>query len=374
MKQLLQRISGELRTISDKGLSRRLVLPCGTDLSSNDFLCLANDQRLRDAFSKGIQLEGVGSTGSRLLRGERSAFQDVEAQFAGWKGTERSLYFSSGYQANVGVFQTFPVEGDLIFSDELNHASIIDGMRLSRADRVIFPHRDVKKLRQLISSANCSGQKFLVTESLFSMDGDIAPLDEYAQLCRETNTALIVDEAHAVGAYGPDGSGLISEFGIENDVFVSINTAGKALGVSGAFVAGDQLTIEYLINKCRSFIFSTAPPPAVAYALNEAINIIRSSPELRQKLHSIAQYFNQQMVQNGYPGRETATQIIPVLIGESASAVAAAERLQSEGFDVRAIRPPTVAEGTSRLRVSLNAGLSEVEIDWFVECLQRSLK
>ena len=146
------------------------------------------------------------------------------------------------------------------------------------------------------------------------------------------------------------------------------------MGVSGAFVAGDQLTIEYLINKCRSFIFSTAPPPAVAYALNEAISIIRSSPELRQKLHSIAQYFNQRMVQNGYPGRETATQIIPILIGDSDAAVAAAERLQAEGFDVRAIRPPTVAEGTARLRVSLNAGLSEDEIDRFVECLQRSLK
>ncbi len=242
---LTQRIQSKLKEIESTGLTRKLVSPRGIDLSSNDFLCLANDKRIKKALIESVKIGGVGSTASRLLRGERDSFRKVEAKFAEWKRTERSLYFATGYQANIGVLQTFLEPEDVVFSDELNHASLIDGMRLSKCRKMVFRHLDFEQIQRLLNKTECKGQKFLVTESLFSMDGDIAPLDKYAKICRETNTNLIVDEAHAVGIYGARGSGLIEEFGIENDVFLSVNTAGKALGVSGAFVAGSEIAIEY---------------------------------------------------------------------------------------------------------------------------------
>ena len=236
----------------------------------------------------------------------------------------------------------------LFFSDELNHASLIDGIRLSKCEKIIFKHFDVEQVEKLLTETKCKGQKFLVTESLFSMDGDIAPLQQYAEICQRTNTTLIVDEAHSVGLYGKRGSGLIEKLGIENDVFLSINTVGKSLGVSGAFVAGSNLTIEYLINKCRSFIFSTAPVPAIADAIKTAIEIIEIEKERRDKLHKLSQIFCRLLVENGFDAPADETQIIPIIIGDSEKAVKIAEAMQSKGFDVRAIRPPTVAEGTSR--------------------------
>lgn len=199
--------------------------------------------------------EGCGSTGSRLLRGERESFTAVESAFATFKGCARSLYFSSGYMANLAVLTTFPEAGDAVYSDERNHASLIDGVRLSRARCIVFPHNDVGTLARLLKQEIGQAQKFVVTESLFSMDGDMAPLADYAALCRSTGAALIVDEAHAVGIYGERGSGLIEASGIDRDVFVSVNTAGKALGVSGAFVAGPAWAIDYLIQRARTFIF-----------------------------------------------------------------------------------------------------------------------
>lgn len=371
---LLDRIKDQLNEIETNGLRRKLASPKGIDLSSNDYLGLANDERLKNALIEGVKRGGVGSTGSRLLRGERNVFREVENGFAKWKGTESSLYFATGYQANIGLMQTFLESEDIVFSDELNHASLIDGIRLSKCQKVIFQHLNVEHLENLLDETQCKGQKFLVTESLFSMDGDIAPLKKYAEVCQKTNTNLIVDEAHSVGLYGTKGSGLIEEFGIKKDVFLSVNTAGKALGVSGAFVAGSNMAIEYMINKCRSFIFSTAPIPAVANALKISFEIIENEPNRRRKLQSLCEFFNQLLVENGFHSPKDKTQIVPIIIGESDKAMAIAEKMQKEGFDVRAIRPPTVAEGTSRLRISLNVSLTEEKLADFVKRLKQEAK
>ncbi|MGC2235972.1 MAG: 8-amino-7-oxononanoate synthase [Pyrinomonadaceae bacterium] len=373
-ENLPDRIFERLSEIEAKGLKRRLASPKGIDLSSNDYLALASDERLKNAMIEGVRREGVGSTGSRLLRGERDSFAEVERQFAAWKNAERALYFNSGYQANIGILQTFLEETDIVFSDEFNHASLIDGIRLSRARKIIFRHLDIENLENLLRETVCEGQKFLVTESLFSMDGDIAPLDKYAAICRETNTNLIVDDAHAVGVYGEKGSGLIEEFALENQVFLSVNTAGKALGVAGAFVAGESFAIEYLIQKARSFIFSTAPVPAVADALKTSIEIAEKEPERRERLLSLSRFLREKLNENGIFVPMDNSQIIAIIVGESAKAVKIAGNLQSKGFDVRAIRPPTVPENTSRLRVSLNAGLTEEILEDFVFALKEELK
>lgn len=370
---LRTRIFERLLRIEQKGLKRKLVSPQGIDLSSNDYLGLAKDERLKNAMIEAVRREGVGSTGSRLLRGERDSFYEVEKQFAAWKSAERSLYFNSGYQANIGVLQTFPEETDVVFSDEFNHASLIDGIRLSKARKVIFRHLDFENLKKLLREMPVGGHKFLVTESLFSMDGDIAPLGKYAALCRETNTNLIVDEAHAVGVYGKKGSGLIEEFGIEDQVFLSINTAGKALGTSGAFVAGSAWAIEYLIQKARAFIFSTAPVPAVADALKTAIEIAENEPERRERLLHLSKFLREKLNENGIFVPSDNSQIVPVMITESAKAVKIAENLQAKNFDVRAIRPPTVPENTSRLRVSLNTNLTEEILEKFAAVLKEEL-
>ena len=367
------RIKEQLAEIEAKNLTRKLVLPGGIDLSSNDYLGLARDERLKNALIEGIKREGIGSTGSRLLRGERDCFRQVEKQFAGWKNAESSLYFSTGYQANIGVLQAFLEKDDVIFSDKSNHASLIDGMRLSKCRKLIFPHLDVSEIEKLLKETDCKGQKFLVTESLFSMDGDIAPLKKYAEICRKTKTNLIIDEAHAVGIFGEKGSGLIEQFGIEKDVFLSINTAGKGLGAAGAFVAGSNLAIEYLINKCRSFIFSTAPIPSIADALKTAIEIIEKEKERRAKLQNLCGFFGELLAENGFEAPKDKTQIVPIIIGDGEKSVKIAESLQTKGFDIRAIRPPTVAEGSSRLRVSLNVNLTKDVLSDFVRALKKNL-
>ena len=295
---------------------------------------------------------GAGSTGSRLLRGERDCFTALEQRFAKFKGTDRSLYFSSGYLANLAVLTTFPEAGDTIFSDERNHASLIDGARLSRAGRVVFPHNSPGT----IPADTVPDSSFLVTESVFSMDGDLAPLEHYKKL----PAALIVDEAHAVGIYGERGQGLAE------DVFVSINPAGKALGVAGAFVAGPSWAIVYLEQRARPFIFSTAAPPAVAAALDASLDVIADEPERRQRVHELARYLRAQLTAAGVPVPDCDSPIIPIIVGENDRAVAVAAALQRAGFDVRAIRPPTVPAGTARLRISVNAGLSEEILDDFV--------
>lgn len=348
-----------LAELDHAALRRRLRTPTGIDLSSNDYLGLASHPAIKERMSNAVMLEGCGSTGSRLLRGHRDCFSQIEMRFARWKGTDASLYFGSGYLANIAVLSTFPEEGDVIFSDELNHASLIDGIRLSRARCVVFDHKNIDEVSRLIERQNGTGQKFLVTESLFSMDGDEGPLVDYAALCRATGTALIIDEAHAVGIYGQNGSGLIEETGIDDDVFVSINTAGKALGVSGAYVAGSKWAIDCLVQRARPFIFSTAPPPAIAAAIDAALDCLEGEPQRRSTLIETSVILRDLLNNEGVPIGPGLSQIIPVIIGDSEQTLLVAESLQMQGFDVRAIRPPSVPSGTSRLRISVNINLTK---------------
>ena len=357
VESLEQRVGQRLRAIRDGQLQRTLAPPAGIDFSSNDYLGLASHPRLKQAMTQAIEHGGVGSTGSRLLRGDRDAFTDVERSFAAFKGTERALYFSSGYLANLAVLTTLPERGDVIFSDERNHASLIDGIRLSAAERVVFPHNDVEALARALSARPAGGQAFVVTESLFSMDGDLAPLADYAALCRSTGAALIVDEAHAVGCYGERGSGLIEACGIERDVCVSINTAGKALGVSGAFVAGPAWAIDYLVQRARPFIFSTAPPPSVAAAIDASLDDRRAGAGAACAAGQPRPACPQGTRRSRRSAAGRRPQIIPIVLGDNDRALLVAGQLQARGFDVRAIRPPSVAPGTARLRISVNADL-----------------
>jgi len=370
-----------MESIRANQLERTLHPPSGIDLSSNDYLGLSSHPRLQQAMADAVFRDGVGSTGSRLLRGHRAVFADVERRFAAFKGTERALYFSSGYLANLAVLTTFAEKGDVIFSDDRNHASLIDACRLSRADRVVFPHNDADAVEQNVrlkadttnnvrlKPAPTSPHRFLVTESLFSMDGDVAPLRRYAEICRNTGATLVVDEAHAVGVYGARGSGLLEELGIDANTCVSINTAGKALGVSGAFVAGPSWAIEYLIQRARPFVFSTAPPPPVAAALSASLDVIAAEPERRLRLATRVARLHDALEAHGLVFPCARSHIVPIVIGDNVRALAAAAALQAHGFDVRAIRPPSVPQGTARLRISINAGLDDDTIDRFASAL-----
>lgn len=366
---LQKRVTGRLSELEAKGARRILKPPAGIDLSSNDYLGLANHRFIKERMAEAVLNGGCGSTASRLLRGHRAGFASIENRFAEFKGTEAALYFGSGYAANLGMLTTFLEPEDVVFSDEMNHASLIDGLRLARARRVIFPHCDVKAVAKLLTENGSNGQRFLVTESLFSMDGDRAPLAEYAEICRSTNCALLVDEAHAVGIYGARGSGLIEEAGIDSEVFLSINTAGKALGVCGAFAAGPGWAIEYLIQRARTFIFSTAPPPALTAALEAALTAISDEPDRRHRLAELTDHLHKILVEKGICPPGSHSQIIPVIIGDNDRAVSVAASLQEQGFDVRAIRPPTVPEGTARLRISVNANLDPDTLSRFAEVL-----
>ena len=370
---LEQRIATRVAALHDARLLRTLAPPRGIDFSSNDYLSLSQHPLLKARMIEGVRREGCGSTGSRLLRGERDSFATLERRFAAFKRAEGALYFSSGYLANLAVMTTFPEAGDAIFSDERNHASLIDGMRLSAGARVVFPHNDVSALARLLDGHR-RGQAFVVVESLFSMDGDVAPLAEYAALCRAAGAALIVDEAHAVGICGARGSGLIEANGIERDVFVSVNTAGKALGVSGAFVAGPSSAIEYLIQRARPFIFSTAPPPAVADALEASLSIVASEPDRRHRLVRLARHLRDRLSASDIPAAPGDSHIIPVIVGGNERALAVAQAMQAHGFDVRAIRPPSVPETTARLRITVNVGLDESTLDRFAARLAVALK
>jgi 8-amino-7-oxononanoate synthase len=367
-----ERIRRHIHELETAGLRRRLQPPAGIDLSSNDYLGLASHSLLKQKMAEAVLDAGCGSTGSRLLRGERPAFAAVESRFAAFKKTESSLYFGSGYSANIGVLGTFIERHDIVLTDSQNHASIVDGIRLSRAKRVKFRHCDIDdlagKLRALSDSPSGT-QKFLVTESLFSMDGDFAPLADYAQLCSETQTVLIVDEAHAVGVYGSNGSGWIEQTNTGSEVFVSVDPAGKALGVSGAFVSGPEWAVDYLIQRARPFMFSTAPPPALAAALDASLTVIKQEPERRRREQELAGFLRGLLAEKGIDIGRSQSQIIPILLGDNDRAKSIADELQREGFDVRAIRPPAVPAGTARLRVSVNALLDESTLQHFVSTL-----
>jgi 8-amino-7-oxononanoate synthase len=378
---LAAELARRLAELADQGLARSLRPAAGVDFSSNDYLGLARDPALRAALLARLAAlpagEPLGAPASRLLRGHTRLHAGLERRLAAWKGTEAALLFASGYQANVGLLTTLLGPRDRALSDALNHASLIDGLRLAGCRRVVFPHLDLAAVEHELARPHPEGRTFLVTESLFSMEGDVAPLDSYAELAARHGAELIVDDAHATGLYGEArGSGLCETFGVERRVTAAVSTLGKAVGLSGAFVAGPRVLVDYLVNRCRAFVFSTAQPPLLLHALDAALDRMAAAPQLRRRALELAERLRCRLAENGALGGERPQgtgPIVPLLVGDNGRAVAAAERLAALGFDVRAIRPPTVPPGTARLRVSVHADHTEAEIDALAAALAGAL-
>jgi 8-amino-7-oxononanoate synthase len=343
------------------------------NLSSNNYLGLASHPSLKAAASAAAQMAGCGSGSSRLIAGSSKLHEQLEARLASFKRSESALLFNSGYTANVGVITSLVGAGDLILSDALNHASIIDGCRLSRATCKIYPHADVAALEALLTSAIQAGHRgktLVVTDSVFSMDGDLAPLREIADLCRRYEALLVVDEAHATGCVGPNGRGLLAELNITYEGTIAVCTLSKALGSFGAFVAGPRVLKEYLINVARNFIFTTALPPPVIAASMAALDVLEQTPSLVERLRENAAFFRQGLQRLGFNTLNSSTHIVPVLVGDSQRALEMAERLFQRGIFAVAIRPPTVPPGSARIRTSVMATHSHADLAYALEVFE----
>ncbi|EAR08741.1 8-amino-7-oxononanoate synthase [Reinekea blandensis] len=339
---------------------------------SNDYLGLAGDDRIAQAMSQAVERYGVGAGASHLIDGHHHEHERLEQELAEFCGREAALVFSTGYMANIGVIQALLTRHDTVIQDRLNHASLIDGGRLSGAKFSRYAHNDSDNLAQQLDRA--SGKKLVVTDGVFSMDGDKAPLDDLASVCRSHDAWLMVDDAHGFGVLGTEGAGLVSEFGLTTeDVPVVIGTLGKAFGTSGAFVAGDQLTIDYLLQYARSYIYTTASPPAVAAATRASLAIVRNSNDRRAHLTALIQKLRAGIQALGLTLMPSETPIQPILIGESHHAMQLSQALKARGILVTAIRPPTVPEGTARLRVTLSAQHSEAQVDTLLNTLESLL-
>jgi 8-amino-7-oxononanoate synthase len=357
-------VEDDLEYLREKSQVRCLGIMGGINLCSNDYLGLATDPQLKEALTAAVARAGlVGSTGSRLLSGNAREWQDLESEFAGFMGSEAALYFGSGYAANAGLLSCILRPGDVVFSDALNHASLIDGMRLSGATKIIYPHRDLEFLeRALREHQDGRGARVIVTESVFSMEGDVAPIGPLAALGQEYDAELVVDEAHAIGVCGPGGRGIAAEQGCEKDVLAIVCTCGKALASAGAFVCGGRALIEYLVNHARTFIFSTAMPAYLAGQIRAAVDLAREADGKRAHLRKIAAALREGLTGADVDCGASTTHIVPVFLGSNEMAMRAAAHLDAKGFAARAIRPPTVPEGTARIRVSLTSKISLEDI------------
>ncbi|MGZ0086043.1 8-amino-7-oxononanoate synthase [Caldibacillus thermoamylovorans] len=338
------------------------------NLASNNYLGLADDQRLIEAGCEAMQRYGAGAGASRLVVGNHPLYERAEAALKQWKKAEAALIFNSGYTANIGVLTALIGRDDLVFSDKLNHASLIDGIRLSKAACFRYRHNDVDQLESLLKQSSPAKQKWIVTDAVFSMDGDLAPLSELVELKRRYRAILIIDEAHSGGVFGPNGEGLLCHFGLEKEEdVIAIGTFSKALGSFGAYVTGEPWLIDYLINSARSFIFTTALPPAVLAANEAAIRIVQSEPERRERLHAFSERFRTKLTQLGFDTGGSETPIVPVIVGPNDQAVAMSGLLQEAGLAAIAIRPPTVPEGTARIRFSITAAMTAEDVDIAVD-------
>lgn len=347
----------ELEELRSRQLHRVLRPPSGLDLTSNDYLGLSRHPDVRQALLDGLSHgEPCGSGGSRLLRGHRPSFDVLEARLAKFSGSQAALVFSNGYAANLGLLSALLKPEDAVFSDASNHASLIDGIRLSGARRFVYPHLDLTALKAALQRHEAGERRWIVTESLFSMDGDIAPLRELAALASQSGAVLIVDEAHAVGLYGKKGSGLCEEVGVRDQVAAVVGTFGKALGLFGAYVGATSTVAEYLVHRARSFVFTTALPPFLLAGVQAALDVVAGEPGRRGRVLELADRLRRRLGELGLDtGSSSKSPIVPVILGESQRTLAVASALQAQGYDVRAIRPPTVPEGTARLRVSVHA-------------------
>lgn len=366
-----KRILAELAELESRAELRQLQMVHGIDFSSNDYLGLATDPRMKQAIAEGVEYAArIASTGSRLLSGQSDSWTLVEQDFAKWVGTEAALYFTSGYAANVGLLSSLLRAEDIVFSDSANHASIIDGIRLSKCKRVIFPHLDLELLKkELQRNASAGGARVIVVESIFSMEGDRAPLADLAYLAETYGAELIVDEAHAIGVCGPNGSGCVAEAGLSSRVLATVHTCGKALASAGAFVCGSDNLRNFLINRARTFIFNTALPPYFASQVSAGVKLAKEADASRARLVQLSEFLRCELRENGFYIASVQSQIVPIVLGLNHAAVQFAEFLKARGFGVRAIRPPTVPEGKARLRISLTAKHSEDILAEFIFAL-----
>jgi 8-amino-7-oxononanoate synthase len=377
-------IHERLQELKELGLYRRMRMISGPQgprvvldgkpvllLCSNNYLGLADHPRVREAAADAAMRWGVGAGASRLVSGTMTVHRRLEERLAAFKSAPSALLFGSGYLANIGVVSALAGTGAVVFSDELNHASIIDGCRLARAETFVYRHGDVEHLAWGMRQAEGRGA-LVVTDSVFSMDGDVAPLEELVELAQRHRVRVAVDEAHGTGCLGPGGRGAVAEAGVEDEVDVVIGTLSKALGSYGAFVACDQAMAQLLVNSARPFIFSTAPPPpAVAGAL-AALELLMEQPRRVDKLQANADVLREELARERFEVSGSTTQIVPIVIGDARQALRVCELAIERGVFAQAIRPPTVPEGTSRLRLAVMASHSKAELREAAQVLGRA--
>lgn len=353
----------DLQKATIKVAGQRLI-----NFASNDYLGLAADPRLAAVAAEACRATGVGRGSSPLVCGRSTVHAELERRLAEFEHAEAALLFPSGFAANAGVVPALADRGDVIFADAKNHASLIDGCRLSRAETHVYRHNDAGHLAELLAThAKNARRSLIVTDTLFSMDGDVAPLAEIAALASQYDAMLLVDEAHATGVFGSTGRGLAEAADIEHDGLIRIGTLSKALGAAGGFVVGPQSLVDYLANRARSYVFSTAQPAATAAAAIIALNLIASEPEPGAQLIAMAADLRQRLQAAGWNTGDSASQIIPIHIGPAADALALSQRLRDAGFWVPAIRPPSVPAGESLLRLSLTVGHTPAMVDALLE-------
>ncbi len=340
---------------------------------SNDYLGLAAHPEVIAALQRGASQYGAGSGAAHLVIGHSTAHHALEEELADFTGRPRALLFSTGYMANIGILSALLGRGDTLFEDRLNHASLIDGGILSRARLKRYPHADVAQLATQL--ANAQGEKLIVTDGIFSMDGDIAPLTALASTARAQDAWLMVDDAHGLGVLGAEGGGCLSHFGLSQDeVPILMGTLGKAFGTFGAFVAGSEALIETLIQQARSYIYTTALPPAVAEASRASLKLVRKEGWRRERLQQLVQRFRNGARQLGLPLMDSTTPIQPLLAGSAKQALAWSQQLEKQGILVTAIRPPTVPEGGARLRITLSATHQDEHIDQLLDGLKKCMQ
>lgn len=361
---MMNRFQKKLQQLNDQSRLRTLNLPNGIDLTSNDYLGLRTHAGLRAAAIEALEAEiDLGAGGSRLLRGHTEHHARLEEFAAEYFDSEKALYFATGFQANHAIFTTLPDRHDTIIFDEFIHASVRDAIQSSPARQTKVKHNDLNGFEEALKAARGKSDTiWIAVESVYSMDGDCAPLEDLHMLAQIYNAMLVIDEAHGTGVFGPNGKGLSETFHSPN--IVTLHTCGKALGVAGGLVCGAREVIDYLVNRARGFIYSTAPIPLQALLAHRALQIVRDEPWRREKLHALIG-----AAERFLPVDNAASQIVPIVLGSDARALAAAADLQDAGFDVRAIRPPTVPEGTARLRISLNCTLDENILQNFAAAL-----
>ena len=383
MAHPLDWITAGLHSLENQGLRRKLstrnssylgqtIRLDGQDLiafASNDYLGLAAEA-LVPAVHRVIDTVGWGSGASPLICGHGAIHAELERQLAIFEGTDAALLFPSGFAANLGSITALAGRGDAIYSDAKNHASIIDGCRLSGATTFVFPHRDVTALHQLLEGSSAFRRRLIVTDSLFSMDGNLAPLDKLAELAEQFHAMLMVDEAHATGLFGKDGRGVAQHLGAEDGIHLRIGTLSKALGSIGGFAVGSQPVIDWLVNRARSYVFSTALPEAAAAAGLESLRLVREEPHRRTQLLERSTQLRAQLRQQNWHLGTTSSQIIPLYVGTPQAAVDLSTKLRQEGFLLPAIRPPSVPSGESLLRISLTYGHTPRSIDALVATLE----